>query len=159
MTAQFDKLLPTLVRSHVDFILIGGVAAVVHGSARVTYDVNVCYARTPVNIAQLVRALESSHPYLRGAPPGLPFVWDDRTIRSGLNFTLTSDLGDLDLLGEVIGGGGYADLLPQTIEIEAFQVRFRCIDLPTLIGLKRAARRPRDLEALAELQALQEEKG
>ena len=44
-------------------------------------------------------------PYLRGAPPGLPFRWDDRTLKAGLNFTLTTTLGDLDLLGEVAGGG------------------------------------------------------
>jgi len=102
MTARFDKLLPALVRGEVEFILIGGVAAVVHGSARVTYDVDICYARTPTNIARLVPALLSHHPYLRGAPPGLPFTWDEGTLRHGLNFTLTTDLGDLDLMGEAI---------------------------------------------------------
>lgn len=154
MTAQFDRLLPVLVRGGVEFILIGGVAAVVHGSARVTYDVDVCYARSPENISRLVQALRACAPYLRGAPPGLPFKWDERAVANGLNFTLTMELGDLDLMGEVIGGGGYADLLPHSIAIEAFEVEFRCIDLPTLIRLKRAAGRPRDFEALAELEVL-----
>ncbi|MEP6821770.1 MAG: hypothetical protein ABI946_05405 [Chthoniobacterales bacterium] len=154
MTAHFDKLLPVLVRGGIEFILIGGVAAVVHGSARVTYDVDICYSRASENIAGLVHALEPHAPYLRGAPPGLPFHWDERTVVHGLNFTLTTELGDLDLMGEVIGGGGYADLLPHSIAIEAFGVEFRCIDLPTLIRLKRAAGRPRDFEALAELEVL-----
>lgn len=159
MSAEYDKLLPVLVRGGVKFILIGGVAAVVHGSARVTYDVDVVYARDPENITRLVQALKLFAPYLRGAPAGLPFVLDERTVSSGLNFTLTTNLGDLDVMGEVIGGGGYPDLLPHSFEIEAFAVKFKCIDLPTLIRLKRAAGRPRDLEALAELQALQEEHG
>lgn len=157
MTAAYDKLLPVLVRSGVDFILIGGVAAVVHGSARVTYDVDITYSRASANITRLVHALRSHAPYLRGAPAGLPFVWDERTVSNGLNFTLTTKLGDLDLMGEVIGGGAYGDLLPHSFEVEAFNVKFRCIDLLTLIKLKRAAGRPRDLEALAELQVLQEE--
>ena len=75
----------------------------------------------------------------------------------GLNFTFTTTLGDLDLLGEVAGGGTYEALLPHTFVVEAFGVKFKCVDLPTLIKLKRAAGRPKDLEALAELQALLEE--
>ncbi len=157
MSAAFDKLLPALVHHHVDFILIGGVAAVVHGSARVTYDVDLVYSRAPENITNLVAALAPYSPYLRGAPAGLPFAWDERTIRNGLNFTLTSDVGDVDLMGEVLGGGSYGDLLPHTFKVKAFQVSFRCLDLATLIKLKKAAGRPRDLEALAELHALQEE--
>jgi predicted nucleotidyltransferase len=87
----------------------------------------------------------------------LPFVLDVATLRNGLNFTLTTRLGDLDLLGEVVGGGAYRDLLPHTFIVEAFGVKFRCVDLPTLIKLKRAAGRPKDLESIAELQALLEE--
>src|SRR5207247_6822562 len=104
-----------------------------------------------------VETLKPFAPYLRGAPPGLPFALDPPTLRNGLNFTLTTRLGDLDLLGEVVGGGGYRDLLPHAIEIEAFGVKFKCVDLPTLIKLKRAAGRPKDLESLAELQALLDE--
>ena len=75
-----------------------GVAATIHGSARVTQDLDIVYARTPENFARLVAALAPHAPYLRGAPPGLPFRWDAETIRRGLNFTLTTTLGDVDLL-------------------------------------------------------------
>lgn len=159
MSAEFEKLLPVLVRGRVGFILIGGVAAIVHGSARLTYDVDVVYARAGRNLQALARALNPFAPYLRGAPPGLPFVLDARTLRNGLNFTLTTKLGDLDLLGEVTGGGGYRDLLSHAFVVEAFGVRFKCVDLPTLIKLKRAAGRPKDLESLAELEALLKEQG
>ena len=110
MSTQFDKLLPLLVQSGVEFILIGGVAGNLHGSARLTFDLDIVYARGLENLKRLTKLLGPHQPYLRGAPPGLPFVLDLPTLRNGLNFTLTSDLGDLDLLGEVVGGGGYRDL-------------------------------------------------
>jgi hypothetical protein len=157
MSTQFEKLLPLLVRGDIEFILIGGVAGNIHGAARLTFDVDVVYDRSKANLERIANVLKQEQPYLRGAPPGLPFVLDVSTLRNGLNFTLTTRLGDLDLLGEVVGGGGYRDLLPHTFTVEAFGVKFRCVDLPTLIKLKRAAGRPKDLESIAELQALLEE--
>lgn len=157
MSTQFDKLLPMLVIGGVDFILIGGVAGNVLGSARLTFDVDIVYDRSKANLEKISKLLKPISPYLRGAPPGLPFALDVATLRSGLNFTLTTNLGNLDLLGEVAGGGDYKKLLTHTFVVEAFGVKFRCVDLPTLIKLKRAAGRPKDLESIAELQALLEE--
>ena len=108
---DLERALQELHRGGVEFIIVGGAAATIHGSARVTQDLDLVYARTPENIARLAAALAPHSPYLRGAPPGLPFRWDAETIRRGLNFTLTTTLGDLDLLGGIVGGGGYADLL------------------------------------------------
>ncbi len=155
---DFRGLLRLLAESQVDFILVGGVAAVAHGSARLTQDVDVVYSRAEANIERLAGALAGHSPYLRGAPPGLPFRWNEETIRRGLNFTLTTDLGDLDLLGEITGGGGFEDLEPHSILLELFGMDVRCLDLEWLIRTKRAAGRPRDLEALAELEALQQER-
>ena len=154
---QFDVLLAALVGQGVEFIVIGGVAASAHGSVRHTRDLDIVYARNPPNIAKLVAALAAHEPYLRGSAPGLPFRFDAPTIVAGLNFTLTTALGEFDILGEVTGGGLYEDLLPQTLEVEAFGVRFRCVTLPKLIALKRAAGRPRDFDAIAELEVLLEE--
>src|SRR5438876_1542800 len=158
MSAQFDKLLPSLVNGDVEFILIGGVAGNVLGSARLTFDVDVVYNRSKANLERIAKLLKPQGPYLRGAPPGLPFVLDVPTLRNGLNFTLTTKLGDLDLLGEASGGGGYRELLVNSFDVEAFGVKFKCVDLPTLIKLKRAAGRPKDLESIAELEALLEER-
>ena len=158
MSANFSGLLPLLVGRGIRFIVIGGGAAIAHGLARLTYDVDLVYARDPENIFNLVAALQDHGPYLRGAPPGLPFRWDAETIQAGLNFTLTTNLGDLDLLGEVTGGGSYEDLLPFSEELTAFNVPCRFVTLERLIQLKRAAGRPKDLEVLAELQALLEER-
>jgi len=82
------------------------VAAGIHGALRTTLDLDVVYARDPDNVALLVAALAPCDPYLGGAPPGLPFELDEQTIARGLNSTLVTTLGDLDLLGEVTGGGG-----------------------------------------------------
>ena len=153
---DFAKLLQLLSDRGVEFIIIGGAAAIVHGSSRLTQDLDVVYRRSQENIARLANALEKQNPYLRGAPPGLPFQWSEATIRMGLNFTLQTNLGDLDLLGEVTGGGNYEDLVDRAFEMEVFGVRCLCLDLETLIHVKRAAGRPKDLEAISELEAIRE---
>ena len=156
---DFAGLMRRLLDAGVEFILIGGLAANVHGSGRATYDIDVVYRRTPENLRRLVSALSPVEPYLRGAPPGLPFVLDVETMRRGLNFTLTTTIGDIDLLGEVTGGGSYEELVPLSEQIELFGQSCQCVTLPTLIRLKRAAGRPRDLQVIAELEALREERG
>jgi hypothetical protein len=151
-----ERQLRLLAHAGVDFIVIGGMAAAAHGSARATLDLEVVYSRDAANVGRLGAALAPHRPYLRGAPPGLPFVLDEATILHGLNFILTTDLGDFDLLGEVVGGGGYRELLPETLEIDAFGVRCRYVTLEALLRLKRAAGRPKDLEAIAELELLRD---
>lgn len=158
MITDTRALLTILSSGGVEFILIGGVAAIAHGSARLTLDLDVVYARHRENIVRLVRTLEPLNPYPRGAPEGLPFLWDVETVRAGLNFTLKTKLGDLDLLGEAAGGGMYENLLPLTEESTAFGIVCRSVDLDTLIRLKRAAGRPKDFEGIAELEALREER-
>jgi len=74
-----------------------------------------------------------------------------------LNFTLTTTLGDIDFFGEVAGGGTYSVLLQHSVDVEAFDLCFKCIDLPTLIRIKETAGRRKDLEAIAELRVLLEE--
>ncbi len=154
---QFKALLGRLAECGVHFILAGGAAATAHGSARLTLDLDIVYEREPANLARIVAALLPHRPYLRGAPAGLPFQLDERTLAAGLNFMLTTDLGDLDLLGEITGGGGYAALLEDTETMEPFGIPCRCLRLEKLIDVKRAAGRPKDLEALAELEAIWEE--
>lgn len=156
---DFEGLIRSLVDQDIRFIIVGGVAATVHGSARLTQDLDIVYARDDENMDRLVEALASLEPYLRGAPAGLPFDWSVATLRRGLNFTLRTTLGDIDLLGEITGGGGYGELTCHTIEVELFGHACACLDLPWLIRTKRAAGRPRDLETIAELEALAEERG
>lgn len=155
---SFSTLVRLLADGGVECILVGGLAGIVHGASRATYDVDVVYRRTPTNIERLARALAPHAPYLRGAPPGLPFVLAPDTIVRGLNFTLTTTAGDVDLFGEIAGGGRYEDLVADTVVVEMFGGSMRCVSLDKLVDLKRAAGRPKDLEAIAELEALLEER-
>jgi len=154
---DFTALIRQLTENEVEFIIVGGAAATAHGSARLTLDLDVVYSRSATNISRIVKALQPLQPYLRGAPPGLPFEWSVETVQKGLNFTLTTKLGALDLLGEIIGGGGYDQLLAETIQIEVGGQKCLCLGLERLIQVKRAAGRPKDLETIAELERIQEE--
>ena len=158
MTPDLVALVRVLSAAGVDYIIVGGVAGNLLGALRTTLDLDIVYSRDPENISRLVAALAPYQPYLRGAPAGLPFVLDTATVERGLNFTLTTTLGDLDLLGEVIGGGRFEALKTDAITIEIDRWTCLVVSLPKLIGLKRAAGRGRDREALAELEALLEER-
>ena len=155
MTPDYETLIGALVARHVDFVVIGAVALVLHGSARVTRDLDICYSREPANLRALAAALKPFTPTLRGAPETLPFVLDAATLASGLNFTLTCSAGDIDLIGEVTGLGGFpvVDRLSETMEIYGATVRV--LSLQGLERAKRAAGRLKDLADLAEILELQ----
>jgi hypothetical protein len=155
---DFQGLIRILTLGGVKFIIVGGVAAVAHGSARVTSDLDIVYRRDDENISGLVAALADLKPYPRGAPPGLPFHWDAETIKKGLNFTLTTSLGSLDLLGEITGGGNFDDLRPHSLVVKLHGTDCLCLELDCLLRVKRAAGRPKDFEAIAELEAIEEER-
>lgn len=151
-----ERFLDVFEAGHVEFIVIGGIAARVHGSGRITQDVDVVYARSDANLERIVKALGPFKPYLRGAPPGLPFEWSAKTLKAGLNFTLITSLGPVDILGEVAGGGRYEDLLEHCETHAMFGHRTLVVSLPWLIHLKRSAGRTRDFEAIAELELIRD---
>ncbi len=154
MATDFKQLIEALVQHRVDFVIIGGVALVLHGSARVTQDLDICYARNPENLARLASALEPYHPMLRGAPPDLPFKLDVRALQSGLNFTLTADSGDIDILGEVAGVGGYEQVSADAVSMDVYGQSVLVMSLGALEKAKRAAGRLKDLADLAEIREL-----
>lgn len=154
--ALFDPsgLLRQLNSHHVPFVLIGGLAMTAHGSAHITQDLDLCYSRKKDDIDLLVTALAPLHPYMRGAPAGLPFRLDAPTLLSGLNFTLVSDLGDIDLLGEVRGIGFYEQVLAQSGEKILYEMPIRVLSIDGLIAAKKAAGRTKDKLHLLELEEI-----
>jgi hypothetical protein len=109
-----------LGRHEVKVVIVGGATASLLGSAQLTNDLDVCYARNPANFERLATALRSVHARLRGALENLPFILDAETLRKGLNFTFGTDFGTLDLLGEVRGVGFYEDVLAGSMTYELF---------------------------------------
>jgi hypothetical protein len=152
-TGMFDAsaIVRRLIEQRVEFVVVGGLAMIARGSVYLTKDLDICYNRTPENLAALVAALTRLNPYLRGAPPGLPFRVDIPTLQAGLNFTFITDHGDLDLLGEVSGVGAYPQVLAQSSEELMFGMKVHVLSIDGLIAAKKAAGRNKDHGHLLEL--------
>ncbi len=127
------------------------------GSPIVTYDLDVCHAHDDANLERLAGVLTSLQAELRGAPAGLPFRLDARTLRNGDSFTFSTTLGDLDILATPAGTSGFSDLAKSADRYEIDGLSVRVASLDDLIRMKRAAGRPKDLLALEELGALRDE--
>jgi hypothetical protein len=154
VTPDYRAIIDALDEHGVDFVVIGAVALVLHGSARVTRDLDVCYSRERANLERLASALKPFAPTLRGAPASLPFALDTPTLRAGLNFTLQSSIGDLDLLGDVTGIGAYPAVKRLSIVMRLYDRDVRVLSLDGLERAKRAAGRLKDLADLAEIQEI-----
>ena len=153
---NIEELLAVLHSADIHFVIIGGVAARIRGSAYQTNDLAICYERSKENILKLANALEPFHPRLRGAPENLPFHFDPPTILTGLNFTLVTDLGDLDVLGEVGGIGTYKHMDDLAGEVEIADMKCRVLYIDALIASKKFAGRKKDEPVVIELEAIKE---
>lgn len=153
---KLRELLALLADNGVRFSVIGGVALIARGVQRSTEDLDIAYARDRENLAKLARALTPIRPRLRGVPADLPFVLDEASLRSGLNFTLDTDLGPLDLLGEVPGLGTFEHVDEASTELEIAGTRMLVLTVDGLERAKRAAGRPKDIVDLGYLRALRD---
>ena len=153
---KFEPAIKALTEADVEFVIIGGVAISFHSSGYVTKDLNFCYLRTVENLKRIVRAFAPFKPRLRGFPDELPFIWDERTLQNGTNFTLTTTIGEIDMLGEVSGVGNFEEVKKNSVEGEIYGCKVRLLSIEALINAKKAAGRTKDLLVLPELEALQE---
>lgn len=153
---HIEQPIKSLVKHQVEFVIVGGVAIIAHGVPYATFDLDFCYARTPENLKRIIAALAPFNPRLRDFPKELPFIWDERTLQSGTNFTLQTNIGDIDLLGEVAGVGSYNEVFANSITLKLFDDEVRVLSLDDLIKAKKAAGRPKDLFILPQLETVQE---
>lgn len=150
------EILRVLLDSGVRFVVVGGVSGNLHGSTSITNDLDIVYARDSENLGKLVTALRELSATLRGAPPGVPFKLDRRSLRNGLNFTFSTRSGSLDCLGEASGGFTYERLIGNAEAYAVAGMTVRTASLDDLIRMKRAAGRPKDRIEVENLSALRE---
>lgn len=151
-----DDLIGRLIAGKVDFVVIGGFAAVAHGSTLVTLDIDVCCEFSPVNLMRLQTAIADLHPVHRMTPGRLPLVLTETTCRNLKNLYLDTDYGQLDCLGAVLGLGAYLQVKKLSVRRRFSKGICKILSLPALIQAKEAMGRPRDKEAVIQLRALAE---
>jgi predicted nucleotidyltransferase len=154
---DFQQIIAVLTAASLRFVIVGGVAMRLQGSAHLTDDIDFAVARDPENLEAAIKALAPYHPALRGAPPGLPFFWEVRTLRNIMNITLRTDLGSVDLFGELAGAGSFEQLWNDATLLDLDGVPVRVASIRSLIAMKRAAGRPKDLSHLMELEQMQKQ--
>jgi predicted nucleotidyltransferase len=151
-----DEILRRLTARGVDFVVVGGIAAVLHGSSSATFDLDITYAVDPGNLAALGEVLKELDVHLRGVDDELPFAPDGEALRRIELLTLVTRFGELDLLANPVGSSGYQELRrrAERFDIGGFSVLVASID--DLIVMKLAAGRVKDLAAVEELEAIRE---
>jgi hypothetical protein len=149
-----DEILRRLVERGVDFVVIGGIAGVLHGSARNTFDLDICFATDEANLVALGDVLTALGARLKGVEEEVPFVPDARTLRQVELLTLVTSLGELDLLARPPGAPAYQELRRNAdrYDLGGFNVSVASID--DLIAMKQAAGRAKDLLDIEELEAI-----
>lgn len=149
-----ERLLRSLVDGGVDFVVIGGIAAVLHGSPRSTFDLDICFANDATNRDALGAVLTSLDARLRGVPDDVPFVPDGATLKRIDVLTLVTIAGDLDVLRVPDGAPRYDVLRAHAdrFDVGGFEVLVASIE--DLIAMKTAADRDKDRADVAELEAI-----
>jgi predicted nucleotidyltransferase len=151
---RLGELLRRLVDGGVDFVVIGGIAAIAHGSPQVTQDLDIAYATDEANLERLGTVLVALGATLCGVTDDVPFVPDGHTLRRTRMLTLDTSEGRLDLLAEPDGASGYAALRANAIEATVSDATVRIAGLEDLLAMKKAAGRPKDRIYVEELEAI-----
>jgi hypothetical protein len=153
---DFDprELLQRLTARGVDFVLVGGFAAVAHGSPRLTQDLDLTYATARANLEALGETLVGLDARLRGVKDEVPFTPDVRTLRRTELLTLDTSAGPLDLVAKPPGAPSYSTLRrrAERLDLGGFLVHVASIE--DLLAMKRASGRPKDLGDIEELEAI-----
>ncbi len=154
--AELDvaRALRALTERGVDFIVIGGIAAVLHGSARNTFDLDLCFATDEANLVALGQVLVALHARLRGVPDDVPFVADAATLRRVEILTLTTDAGDVDVLARPPGAPPYATLRARADRFDIGGFLVLVCSVEDLIAMKSIAGRDKDRAVVGELEAI-----
>lgn len=155
---NLQALLKLLIHSPIDFILIGGFAAVLHGCNQTTRNIDICVGLSPEQLQLLRDLLKPIHPQHRTVSPKTSFLDTTQDLSQKQDFHLVTDLGVLDIVSQVKGVGDYYDVLKNSEEIDIYGGHCRLISIDDLITSKKALGRHRDLVTVMELEAVRNEK-
>jgi len=153
---ELNRLLQTLCDSEVEFVVVGGFAAMLHGSSMLTRDLDVCAVLTDASVEQLRSAFREFHPTHRHTPQRLSFLENPRAGVPLKNIHLQTDLGPLDVLGSVSGFDDIADIRRNAVRFDLFGRGVLVMSRHDLIRSKEALGRPKDLLVAQELRAISE---
>jgi hypothetical protein len=155
--AQDDKaLLRRLCHNQVEFVVVGGIACILHGAPLVTYDLDVCIRLTAANFYQIEAAVKDFHPRHRLTANKMAFELTEELCTRLKNLYLQTDLGKLDCLGEITGIGDYDKVLGRSEVMRLSFGECRVLDLEALIEAKLAAGREKDAGAVRFLRAIKD---
>jgi hypothetical protein len=152
--SDLETLLKRLLDGGVEFVIVGGYAAMAHGATRLTKDVDVCTSFTAHNLLKLQRAIADLHPYHRLTPQRLPLQLTTAKCRGLKNLYLATDLGVLDCLGKILGVGDFRTVHRHSVAVELDIGKVRVLTLDALIKAKEALSLPKDRQVLVELRAI-----
>jgi predicted nucleotidyltransferase len=155
MASTLD-LLKRLDACNVEFVIVGGVAGVLYGSSLVTRDLDICAPLTLDNLARILNALSGLSPAFRMTLDKKPFSGTPEKYLGYRNLYLGTAWGQLDILSEITGLGDYPAVFQHTIEVDLAGIRCRLLSLEALIVAKKSLNRPRDRQAVIELEAIRE---
>ena len=153
---EIEKLLKLLTENEVQFVIIGGVAATLHGSSMVTEDIDFCVPFTVDNMNVLLRAFKDIHPTHRVIGDDRPLTESAEDLSAFKNLYLKTDLGYIDMLSEVKGVGDFKAVKQASVEAELFCAKCPILDLDALIDAKKQMDRPKDKETVIQLEAIKE---
>jgi hypothetical protein len=153
---DLESLLNRLIQGEVEFVVVGGFAAVAHGVSLPTQDIDVCCRFTPENLLRLQEAIADLHPVHRMVPTRPPLQLTAETCIGLHNLYLDTDWGQLDCLGEILGVGPYDVVTAHSVSVELSGGRCRILTIDALIQAKEAMGRQRDREAALQLRAIRE---
>ena len=157
MQPNLKALLERLLVYNIDFVLIGGFAALVHGSTMVTQDIDICAAITEEEVAKLREALKDLHPKHRMNPNAKhSFLEYPADIRGVNNIYLETDLGVLDIISQTQPAGSFAEIKSRSFEVPLYGRKCRIISIDDLIKVKEMMNRPKDQQVVKELKLIKE---
>jgi len=154
MSSDFLSLLERLINSDVEFVIVGGFAGVMHGCTYVTQDIDICCDFSPSNLLALQRSLSDLNPVHRMTPKRKKLNLTEQTCGQFKNLYLDTKIGQLDCLSFIDGLGDYEQVKKASRIVKVEDIKMRVLSLDALIKAKNAIKRPRDKEAILQLESI-----